>query len=423
MKTKFSIFMMMSLAVVACNKEIGGNPSPIVSESDVELAVLSEMTDAIANSGTSTAFGMASMIQQDGDKYETIYPETLSSGMSTKSSAALNNALLAEINGNVGAYPHLIAKMGGLTKASDEVSLSSIPVEFYMPNSDKFNVDEEEYITIAHHSLVTEDWTDGYRYSKDGSKEYVARIDEEYLENNMTILVLPLDTTEYTKPLSDEEIREYIASKTPSTKATAISNGLLKTNITDSESIREQDILYTTVAGLKVSGTNWCGAISNKLKLAIYRASGDVDFAADGSLKASATCHKPILLPIAKKDLKNNVWQDGNYLFDDDWDLHEYDQKIYFASEHNTGTTSADVNASVGIGYKNGSFSAELGLTVDVKVSFAKHSIMRVHNQLARKAMLANNASDVGNGCRYGFAIHRYSIVDVVYNFYYTRID
>ncbi|MCM1502222.1 MAG: hypothetical protein NC115_06100 [Bacteroidales bacterium] len=423
MKRKFSILMMMSLAVVACNKEIGGNLFPIEQESDVELAVLSEMTDAIANSGTSTAFGMASMIQQDGDRYETIYPETLSAGVATKSSVALNDALLAEINGNVGAYPHLVAKMGGLTRASDEVSLSSIPVEFYMPNSDKFNVDEEEYITIAHHSLVTEDWTDGYRYSKDGSKEYVARIDEEYLENNMTILVLPLDTTEYTKPLSDEEIREYIASKTPSTKAATIGNGLLRTNITNSESIREQDLLYTTIGGLRASGTSWCGAISNKLKLAIYRVSGDVDFNSDGSLKASATSHKPVLIGISKDDLKSNKWQSGNYLFDDDWDLHEYDQKIYFVSEHNTGKTNVKAEASVGIGYKDGKFSAEMGLKVSVEFEFAKHSIMRVNNQLLRTSMLATNMNDMGCGTHNGYAIRRYGIVDMTFNFYYTKLD
>ena len=83
-----------------------------------------------------------------------------------------------------------------------------------------------------------------------------------------------------------------------------------------------------------------------------YRASGDIEFNADGSLKPSGSCHKPFVLAISKDKLEANEWVTGAFVFDDDWDLHEYDQKIYFASEHNTGSTSAKVTANVGIGYR-----------------------------------------------------------------------
>lgn len=121
--------------------------------------------------------------------------------------------------------------------------------------------------------------------------------------------------------------------------------------------------------------------------------------------------------------MKSNKWYEGNFIFDDDWDLHEYDQKIYFASEHNIGKASASVEAKVGVGYKDGKISGDYGFSINAEVIFGNHGINRANNQLTRSSILATNVNDMGSGLKDGFAIRRYGIVELVFNFYYVNLD
>ena len=128
------------------------------------------------------------------------------------------------------------------------------------------------------------------------------------------------------------------------------------------------------------------------------------------------------MIAISKKDLKASKWKDNvNYLFDDDWDLHEYNQKIYFASEHNMGGSAQKINTDVGIGYKDKKFTADLGFNVNLSFSLSRNSILREHNELTRKSILATNVHQPNP--HNGFTVRSYGPVDIVYNFYYTKID
>ena len=64
---------------------------------------------------------------------------------------------------------------------------------------------------------------------------------------------------------------------------------------------------------------------------------------------------------------------------------------------------------------------------VEATLTIGNHSILRAHNELIRKSILANNVGDLGGGTYSiddtGFAIRRYGIVDIVFTFNYTKID
>ena len=365
-------------------------------------------------------FTIAESIQVNGDCFETIYPRNFFSG-STKAHEGFSCSLENEIYSNGYKYPTLATYFAS-TKGGDN-SPSSLPVELYMPNSNSFDIEKEDNVTIAYQRPDTEDWTDGYCYYRTGDKKYIPLINEEYLRSHMTIIILPADTTEYTKPLSEEELAQYIEKQKGIKTKSLVSGGLITTNVTNSAAVGEEDVLTTTVAAIRVNGTSWCGLISNKLKLAVYRASGDLEFNSDGSLKPSGTCHKPFVMAIGKDSLRNFDWVTGYYLFDDDWDLHEYDQKIYFVSEHNIGSELKDITTRVTIGYKDDKPSVEIGGSANVTMHFTGYSVRRVDNQLSRAAALANITNDLGAGLYNGHTVYRYGLADVVYYHYYTDIQ
>mgnify|MGYP004447547713 CR=1 FL=1 len=411
--------MLIPFAMVSCQKEVVNDETHDIIFTNDRL--LNEVSSLIPNASADVAFDFISLIQHNADEFETIYPSFVFSP-ETKGSSAFISTIIDEVSKNPLQYPILSNVCLG-TKSGVDDYWSELPVEFYFPNSKSFDVDAEEYLTIAYPSKETEEWTDGYKYDRMGNKMYVPYIDESYLEYNMTLIILPKDTTDYVKPLTEEEIQLYLAKQSGITTKADLPNGKISSNITNSSDIAEEDILVTTVAAIRVHGTSWCGSISNKLKLAIYRASGDVVFNADGSLKPSGTCYKPFVIPISKDNLKANAWIEGYYIFDDDWDLHEYDQTLYFVSEHNTGKKSADLTASVGIGYKDNKPSVEMSVKADVNVSFENHSTMRQYNQFTRVSRLANITTDLGSGTYKGYTIYSHGIVDLVFNHYYTDIQ
>lgn len=356
-----------------------------------------------------SAFDLARMIKEADNEFETIsFDDIANPDTKSGESTDFMRSLLDNLNKNAAKYPSILRQLGNTKANIQEIDdLKKLDVELYMPESENFSLDKIQNITVTYDPVIRDDFSSGYRYDLNtGEKVFVSKVDEKYLEQNPTIIVLPKDHTEYTKAV------------------TTIPDGLIKQNITNSESIREQDILYTTVQSIRVnkSAKGWCGAISNKLKLAIYRASGDVEFLDNGELKASGRCHKPILIAISKKDLKASKWKDNvNYLFDDDWDLHEYNQKIYFASEHNMGGSAQKINTDVGIGYKDKKFTADLGFNVNLSFSLSRNSILREHNELTRKSILATNVHQPNP--HNGFTVRSYGPVDIVYNFFYTKID
>lgn len=422
MKNQIFLFSLLFATFISCSREeIDSINMGIEKDSINTFMVLKDVTNALSNVSVQSLFDIASDVHENGDIFETEYFKDIYS-INTKANESAFGSLSDEILSNISSYSAVRNYLRMETKSDTPSLLAELPVEVYFPNHNSFIPQEENEITIACANDYTEDWTDGYKYTRNGEKIYVPYIDGAYLACNMTILILPKDTTDYTLPLSEDEIQNRM-NNYKATKSSDIANGKLTTNITNSGMIDDGDILYTTIAAIRVNGTSWCGAISNKLKLALYRASGDIEFNADGSLKPSGSCHKPFVLAISKDKLEANEWVTGAFVFDDDWDLHEYDQKIYFASEHNTGSTSAKVTANVGIGYKDGKPSVDLGATANVDVTFATHSKLRQHNQFSRRGELANIVTDLGAGLYQGQSIKSYGIVEVVYNYYYTDYE
>lgn len=423
MKRIYFIFSLLSFVVASCQKNETMHDTINNIEINPELHLLQDVAEVIRNANNHNfVFDMATMAVNEADEFESVYLNNLVS-YKTKSAESLFDQMLEEINSIPNYYDGILNKVQTRSNTISEMELKDLDVEFYVPYPENFRNSQSNSVTVGYHPLVREDWTDGYKIYRDGKQEYIPRVDDEYAQHNLTIIVMPKDTSTYSQPISHDEIIEYLGIT--DTKST-INNGLITQNITQSDLIDEDDVLYTAVAGIRANGKDWLKFLQRKMKLSIYRASGDVVFASDGSIVPSGSSHKPISIAISRSDCKDKVWQTNGYIFDDDWDLHETNQKIYFVTEHNVNSDDS-ATATVGIGWKDGKFTVDAQLTAEVKVDFSGKSKLRVHNELTRKSILANNMDGLASGTHsyqgHNFAIRSYGIIDLVYVFYYTKVE
>ena len=431
MKKLFYLAVLLtSSMIVSCQSEIETmeNVQPVTSEHS-QLGLLKDVASMMIDADNSNfIFDFAEMAIAETDVFETVYMSNLLNS-NTRSNQDLASKLLDEINANPNKYNNIF---DGATTRSTEVTyddLENLEVEFYVPYSDNFESVPSE-ITVGYHPLVQEDWTDGYRIAEDGTKEYVPYIDDEYAQQNLTVIVMPKDNNVYDQvltPIGSSDFSPIISPILPINPTTpSIPNGLIKENVTNSALIDEDDVLYTNIQAIRVNGTSWMKFLQTKQRLAIYRASSDIVWDENIYKFSSATFHKPVSIAIPRKDCRNCKWYVGNMVFDDDWDLHETNQKIFFVSEHNSGG-NITLKGNVSVGLQNGVPSVEASAEVEATLTIGNHSILRAHNELIRKSILANNVGDLGGGTYSiddtGFAIRRYGIVDIVFTFNYTKID
>ena len=430
MKNFFYLFMVLtSSLIISCQNEENVVPESNVNTSEpTQLQLLKDVATVISVADNSKfIFDFAEMAVKEVDRYECVYMDNIIN-TTTRGQQNLATLMLNEINANIADYESLNKSEGTRSVEATIEDLESLEVEFYIPYNENFE-DVPTEVTVGYHPLVQEDWTDGYLIREDGSKEYVSYIDDEYAKQNLTVIVMPKEDNTQNETAVTAEKSDFIPILGPSIiipTTPSIPDGLLKQNITNSALIDEDDVLYTKIQALRINGTGWMKFLQTKQRLAIYRASSDIMWTDDIYEKAGASFHKAIYVEIPRKDCKDGVWHTGNMVFDDDWDLHETDQKIFFVSEHNA-SVDITLDATVGIGLKNGVPSVEPSGNVSVSLSLKDHYKLRLHNELIRKSILANNVGDLGGGTYTiddtEFAIRTYGLADVVFAFNYTKID
>lgn len=452
-----------AMAICSCQKEgpsvISSEVSPIENSAVAARAEFSSMLENIL-SDESTSESITALILENGGVMESLtFDQILSlKNKSDERTAGLSrafcDAVVTEIASNTAKYPIAARKTAILTKGGDvtDSDLKNLDFELYIPYSEYHDADEEDEVTIIYapeDELATE--VDGVKVNRAGEKIHVGGIDDEYTKENMTIAILPLDTLKYTPPKTDEEFMEEWLEWYERYKGRfhigkpgrgdvdndeeeneedepALPDGLITVNVTDSETIDEDDILYTNLAHIRVKNDSWCGFISNKLKLVIYRTSADYELDDNNIPEVSPGQHMVARYEIPKSQIRNGEWIAVNTIFDDDWDLHEYDQEIFFCSEHNLRMGSAEMSGEVSLGYtEEKGFCAEAGMSA--KFSYTVGGLkLRANNELTRKSILATNLSDMGAGTReiqgHDYAVRSYGgVVDLVFTQYYTHYD
>lgn len=459
------------LAICSCEKQgpsviSSSEVTPLENSTVASRAEFSSLLEKVLSEESAAESIAALILENGGVKQSLTFDEILElkNGSDVRTaglSRTFCNAVVSEITSNTAKYPIASERTAVLTKGGDltDEDLKNLDVELYIPYSRYHDAGETDEITVIYtpeDELATV--VDGVKVNTAGERSYVGFIDDEYTRKNLTLAVLPKDTTEYTPVMTDEELTKELEGKfgkirdddmmslfrpdgggSGSDSGDDSGNGseddsaepqLITFNINDSESISEEDILYTNLARIRVRNSSWCGLVSNKLKLAIYRTSANYQTDENNIPRAVEDHHKIGTFVIWKDNMGDgdDKWHTINAIFDDDWDLHEYDQEIFLCSEHNLRMASAEMSGTVTLGYsEEKGFCAEAGPSVSFSFD-ANASKLRANNELTRKSILATNMSDMGAGtCTidgHKFAVRNYGgVVDLVLNMYLVEYE
>lgn len=438
MKSRFGImsivFGVLMLALSSCQKEDKQTVSAeeIVASDNTEVTTRAEVAALLNHvllEPTSVENLATLILENGGDKESLTFKEIVElkhgtdvriAEMSTLFCAAVTSAIAA----NAESYPVVSAQMASKTKGIDD-NLKNTAVELYIPYSENFSTDDIQDLTIVY--TPEDEWatrTTGVRISQ-GVRSVVPVVDDDYMKDNLTVVVMPedKDVSEYTPLVPDSDVKNFPVGSGAKGK---LPNGLITQNVTNSALIGEEDILLTKLARIRVTNTSWAATFTNKLKLAIYRTSADYKVE-KGTPVIIPKQYKIAYYPILKKDIRKGKWIEANTIFDDDWDLHEYNQVLFFCSEHLIQAGKINLSGTVSLGYANGKPSANLGLTADFSFSIGD-SRLRANNEITRKSVLATNMSDIGNNTHdiggHKFAVRNYGgCVDLVLTMYYTDYE
>lgn len=438
MKRRFGVtsivFGVLMLALSSCQKEDKQTVSTgeIVASDNTEVTTRAEVA-ALLNHvllEPTSAENLAMLILENGGDSESLtFQEIVElkqgadervAEMSTLFCTAVTSAIAT----NADAYPVISAQMASKTKGVDD-NLKNTSVELYIPYSENFSPDDIRDLTVVY--TPEDEWatqTTGVRISQ-GVRSVVPVVDDDYMKDNLTVVVMPedKDVSEYTPLVPDSDVKNFPVGSGAKGK---LPNGLITQNVTNSALIGEEDILLTNIARVRVTNTSWAATFTNKLKLAIYRTSADYKVE-KGTPVIIPKQYKIAYYPILKKDIRKGKWIEANTIFDDDWDLHEYNQVLFFCSEHLIQAGKINLSGTVSLGYANGKPSVNLGLSADFSFSIGD-SRLRANNEITRKSVLATNMSDIGNNTHdiggHRFAVRNYGgCVDLVLTMYYTDYE
>uniref|UniRef100_UPI0040487967 hypothetical protein n=1 Tax=Algoriphagus sp. TaxID=1872435 RepID=UPI0040487967 len=292
-------------------------------------------------------------------------------------------------------------------RAKQRVSLQEELITFFasqglvihFPYEERF--DWENYtgsITTTYDPLIREDWNEGYLYSLTGGGisgtegKRLPFVDDAYSLDHATLVVTYLDEDFYemntTPPVPE----------LPTPAADAV---ILNYNVNHT-SISQEDILFTTIPEVKLTGKDYIGLFGRIIKVRLYRGSSKVKVNFDGTVAAGVDgdTYRYELIKFSKDDIKLERWKIVNIQFDPDWDMTENSQQFFLFTEHNfSGKAKANAGVKVGYDFIKKKATAEATASVNLEVE-SESSRFRVNTELSRRSVLAYVVGATDHGVR-----------------------
>jgi hypothetical protein len=298
--------------------------------------------------------------------------------------------------------------------------------KIYFPYSENYNLDDINELTFSYTPLDQEDVNEGYKVeindfgealqqlpcdtTSDGgmycnfSYEYVDVVNDEYCWNSPTLIVNFKDNFEdITRTEGTDSLPPPITCK-----------DLLYN--TSSSSLHQDYIVKTTIPHWKLTD-HYRGVFGGASIILLYRISTNL-----GALTQNPygyfnpSIDGPFLLlgerVVRRKDIRKENWQFGSMIiWDEDWDLHESEQKILLVSKQGflSNPPNLQVTAALTIGLDTSnqiSASGTLGLTANI--DFHKIYKQRYYNTLPRNGIFSSIIGDFGLGTAKSHGLDNY---------------
>lgn len=363
--------------------------------------------------------------------------------------------LKSEIKNNSKVLTHLIDKLNVNKKSINDENvinyildnIASEHLEIYVPYKELENTVNEDFFYVSYEPSYFTKTNEAYKftntqYSKTLNEPVAVEINDDFIEDNKTYIVKPMDPCDklnYRSISGDDCFSEGSGEPGPggplSPPDPLDDDNLPKllTQNVDHTTVEQKDILSTRLRRFRVKGKKWLGFGATHQKLELHRGSADGKVKIEnGIIIPEANTYKVADLKITRRAAKEKLWRDANTEFDDDWNLSENEQAFFIFSKHHLkASASAELTIKAGFKLEDGEPkpSAERTITTKVKVEVSAAKF-REKRALSRRQVLV---TIVGTGVtgeevwdevdNVNYNVKQAGIFEYTLRHYYTDID
>lgn len=384
-------------------------------------------------------------------------------GLELSKSSVFKNSLISYFDKNSKDFPVLANKIKNhsLSKSISNIDgyLIENDLELFLPYMENFENEYDRNFTITYEDGNSNSVHEGFKYNEDGTFE-VYGIDDEYLFDNPTVAIIPVDNDylgqelmisdgngghqyldpnqpledliEFYNDLYSLSNRDYI-SEAPGGGGSGNtyvppSRVRITQNINPYTFFGENDVLTNFLPKARITTTSWKRTLSKAHRTRIARAGSTVGVNPNGNLTA-VTGVFYFDFDISASDLRNDRWQTLNIMFDPNWHKAKGSQQIVvWTKRKNASTSSVNVKNEVKID-SEGNYTPTSSISLNVTAGSGSKAIFRGNSELDRDQVLTtivngseyDNATINHNGLN--LSVRRVSQkFEYVFDFFYTSL-
>ncbi len=328
----------------------------------------------------------------------------------TISANSVKKSISRELLDNLDQYPFIKARFKEKNLDNTGKNVDAVYEEYlefyanqnldiYFPYEENFDLSKEHEVTLTWDPLTDQDWNEGFISDIDGDFELVPidNITDDYAYENATLVVRQAGFIG-SEIVTDRSFYTPVQNNPPSWQFQGW-QGFLTFNV-DHTKIKEDDVLKVIIP--KIRMMEHLATVFTPTTITITRSSANLVTDANNNLVFPLSSDSKLLATkfnIKRKDARNQRWVDTNILWDDDWDMHEVDHNLTWASHH-TFSGSLNINGNVKLGYdvvkKEVTFEGKLDAPFSVRVG--GNCRLEYNNNISRRAVLTQVVGDGGFG-------------------------
>lgn len=320
-----------------------------------------------------------------------------------------------------------------------ETYLVENDLELYFPYKENFDWDDLISYTVSFENNNPDGIYDGYKYSG-MTYEEVSGIIDEYLYQNPTVAIIPIDhdylgdflkithnnQEHYLDPtLPQNEIDDFYKEIFPHLDPTNPVNSFTQSlkpnpgndipqrkrlthNVNPYTFFNENNILTVFIPKVRILGTSWKRTLSKAHRTRIARAGSTIAVDPNGG-------NNPTMgtfyfdFDISASDLRNKRWKNVGIMFDPNWHKAKGSQQIIvWTKRKNSGKKSVQVKNELKID-KDGNYTPNTSVSYVFDSASGVKAVFRGNVELDRDQVLTT----IINGSEYDNATYRHNGVDL----------
>lgn len=330
-----------------------------------------------------------------------------------ESSNLFKNELIKTYNQNIENFPNIKSELKSTNpnenysaRLSNELVeyMADNNLEMYFPYEENFNWETTDEFSITYEDgnpyAIHEGYIiDGIEY------DFITGIDENYLYNNPTIAIIPIDNYYLGEQVAYEinnfeyitDPYDYTSLPTNSWNGTAGSttnppppaNPKIRLDYNANPfDLAENHLLTTFIPQVRVKGTDWKRTLSKALRMKIAKAGSEVAINPTGGLTATPGAFY-FRFDISASDLRNHRWKNVGILWEPNWHkVKSAQQMVIWGLRKNASESTVSVDSKLSMD-ANGNFTPSNSISVSNTVKSGEKGIFRGNKELDRNHTLS----------------------------------